>query len=159
MSRTGSTRARRVRGAVVSVALGGVFAFSAYAALERLDLGADEPVVREHASNASLSQRTAQLDAVEADLHAALAKAPPKLPPIPKYPPVKKPRVEKPKVVMLVSYVGEVNYEQGKEDKKGDEARREEQRKREEEQRLEERKKREEERKHEQEKRREDEHH
>jgi hypothetical protein len=160
LSRTPSARARRVRGGILSLALGGVFALGAYAALGRLDLGPDEPVVR--ASNASLAERAAQLDTMEADLQAALAKDPPKLPPIPKYPPVKKPRVPKPRVVTLVSYAQDVTYERGKEKgkkyddkKKHDEARkkREEQRKHEAEQRREERKKREEQRREERKKR------
>jgi len=110
-SRTPSARARRVRAGILSLALGGVAALASYAALGRLELGPDEQVVR--ASSASLTKRAAQLEKMEANLDAVLAKAPPKLPPIPKYPPVKKPRVPKPQVI-TVSYVQDVTYEKGK---------------------------------------------
>ena len=116
-SRPSPTGRSRARAGLLALAAGTAVAFGSYAALGRLDIGPDEQQV-ELASNESLARRAAQLDAMEADLQAVLAKAPPKLPPIPKYPPVKKPRVSKPRVI-TVSYVQDVKYEKDKKGKKG----------------------------------------
>jgi hypothetical protein len=77
-------------------------ALGAYAALGHLALG-PAPTV-ERAAGASLNAQSAQLDAMESDLRAALAENPPQLPGIPKYPPVDVPKVPKPRVVQ-VAYV------------------------------------------------------
>ena len=77
-------------------------ALGAYAGLGHLDLGPAPSVVR--AAGASLDVQSAQLDAMESDLSAALAENPPQLPGIPKYPPVRVPKVPKPRVVQ-VAYV------------------------------------------------------
>ncbi len=95
-------RPRRILAAIVAVILGGAAALGAYEALASLDLGPSPQVA--HASGASLAARQAQLNAMEASLHKALARKPPKLPRIPKYPPV---RVAKPPQarVVQVAYV------------------------------------------------------
>jgi len=112
-------RPRRVRAAILSLSIGGVAALGSYAALGHLEVGPDEQVVQ--AANSSLAARAAQLDAMEADLQAAIAKNLPKLPPIPKYPPVTVPRIPAPQII-TVSYVEGVRYKQGKEKyKKGKE--------------------------------------
>jgi len=167
-SRTPSAGPRRGRALILSLAIGGVVALGAYAGLGRLDVGPDEQVVR--VSSGSVARQAAQLDELEENLDAALAKTPPKLPPIPKYPPVRKPHVPKPKVVTLVSYVPDVTYERekdkkgkkykhDKEKKKHDKEKEKEKKKREqekkkkrEEKKREEKKKREEQKKHDEEK-------
>ncbi len=152
-SRTPSAGPRRVRAAILSLALGGAAALGSYAALGHLEVGPDEQVAQ--ASNASLAARAAQLDAMEADLRAALAKDVPKLPPIPKYAKVKIPRVAAPQII-AVSYVPNVKYKKDKDyekkqreaEKKRREQQREAEKKRREEQREAEKKRREEQKKH-----------